>query len=369
MRDRGPCGHPGSGTTDAALASGGPVGLVAPLCEPGEHDWRYSGKGAPQVGQCDQPTKLVCVRCGTWYLRRCGRAKASRCEPCAEVHRLDVAAIGRSGWARGARGSTGVWLTLTAPGADRLPFDPSQCSHGPGVACSGSIGCRCEPMALARWHHGLGLRWSHFMTEVRRLLPGLDVQFFKTWEEQLRGALHAHAMLRLMGVVTERRFRAAVRLAAHRYGFGSQLDLQFIDLADPAVMDMVEQWCDETASAEWVEVVVDDPVAAAAARKAGYCAKYASKSADRLESVRTIDPWTGELRACGFRPWSASRRWGDTMRAVVMRRRTWATAGHVVPGVPADVAAGGAEGAPLDLYRDHYATDDLCDADEGRTAM
>jgi len=223
-----------------------------------------------------------------------------------------------------AGGARGYFVTLTAPGQDVLPFDRTLCNHSAGVKCSGEIGCLVEADALAIWHAGLALRWSHFMTDLRDVLK-VDVQFFKTWELQRRGALHAHAMLRVVGIVTDRRFRAAVRMLSKRYGFGPELDVQQVDLS-----------CSR-------EV----------AKRAGYCAKYASKSADQLATVRRLDVTTGEVLCGGFRAWSSSRRWGETMCGVKARRRAWAVSvGASAPALH-DAAAPGAAGG-LDLYPDFY---------------
>jgi len=174
---------------------------------------------------------------------------------------------------------------------------------------------------LRDWNDSLGQRWSWFVEYVRRALPGVDVQFFKTYEPQRRGAQHAHIMFRFVGVVTDRRIRAALRLSAMRWGFGKQLQVDAVDLANGL----------------------------AVARTAGYCAKYASKSSDADRSM--IDTSTGEIVTLHLRAWSKSARWGDTMRSIRHEQRCWASAGGVHGvGVPAPPAAAGR----LDLNRDFY---------------
>jgi len=188
------------------------------------------------------------------------------------------------------------------------------------LKCSGKIGCVVQADKLALWHEGLAQRWSWFMTDLRREVG--DVQFFKTYELQHRGALHLHSMMRA-DHVSQRRFKAAVKMCAARWGFGDQVDVQVFDLGD----------------------------AESAARKAGYIAKYASKSADCLPAVRRLNPSTGEIRSGGFRSWSASMRWGLYMREVQQRRSVWAAL--AASGAPApDVA-----GAALDSYQGIYAND------------
>jgi len=290
--------------------------------------YQFAGYGSPIPGYCEMPAKLVDTsNPDAWYWSKCGAARSSKCPPCAEVKRGDVAAVGRSGWVD-CPSDRGYFVTLTAPGADVLRWDVAKCNHGSAVPCSGKIGCKVDEHDLARWHDGLGQRWSWFITELRRLL-GCDVQFFKTWELQSRGALHTHSMLKVDGPVTDRRFRAAVRLAASRWGFGRQVDVQMVDLSDSLN----------------------------AAKAAGYCAKYASKSADDLTGVDRLDVW-GEIRPVGLRSWSASRRWGDTMSVVRQRRCAWAAAAATanVGGAAANAMCGGTVGAALDPYQNIYAT-------------
>jgi hypothetical protein len=287
--------------------------------------WQFAGYGAPIDGFCEMPAKMVDPSDPEgWYWSRCGCARPSRCAPCAEIKRQDVAAVGRSGWTDRVI-ARGWWVTLTAPGSDLLPWDTSRCRHGSAVECSGKIGCRVDDHALAIWHDELPQRWSWFMTELRREL-GVDVQFFKTWEPQNRGALHAHSMMR-SEPVSERRFRAAVKAAARRWGFGEQVKVEMVDLSDS------EQ----------------------AAKCAGYCAKYSSKGADALPAVERLSRATGEIRHGGIRSWSSSRSWGDTMAAVKLRRCVWAaTNAATVSGAAATLPGDGEAGA-LDSYQGIYA--------------
>lgn len=304
-------------------------------------DWRFAGYDSPVDGWCSRPQRLVNVQSGEWHLKRCGSARSSRCATCAELHQGDVAAVGRSGWTDHP-GCRAYFFTLTAPGADVLPWDRSQCRHSGGVTCSGSIGCVVEELALAVWHDDIGIRWSRVIEDVRRELnPGetglplrersIRLEYMRTWEPQKRGALHAHSMARLEGVCSDRRFRAVLKEAALAHGFGGQVDVQTIDISDP------EQ----------------------AARTAGYIAKYGTKCADALPEVRRLNVDTGELRFGGVRSWSASRQWGDTMRSMRLRRCQWAIANAAASGSGpggngADAGAGGA----LDSYQDHSANGD-----------
>ncbi len=293
--------------------------------------YQFAGYGPPIPGYCEMPAKMVDPsRPNEWYWSRCDCARPSKCPPCAEIKRKDVAAVGRSGWTDRVA-DRGFWVTLTAPGSELLPWDTSRCSHSGGVACSGKIGCVVVANDLAHWHDQLAQRWSWFVTELRRDL-GCDVQFFKTWEEQSRGALHAHAMMRTEPM-TERRFAAAVKAAALRWGFGEQIKVVMVDLGDSLQ----------------------------AAKVAGYCAKYASKGADVLPAIRRLNCVTGEVRHGGFRSWSSSRRWGTTMAGIKLRRCQWAASMAAATVCDAVAAVDGDGGGALDSKQGIYAIvpDDL----------
>jgi hypothetical protein len=312
-------------------------------CPCGGHGFQFAGYGVGREGWCSRPNRLVNLHTGEWYESRCKSARPSRCEYCAEVKRQDIAAIARSGWSDMPVGWRAFWCSLTAPGEDVLPFDRSLCTHHPDVRCSGKdLGCQVEAFALAIWHNDLGLRWSHFVHDLRRLLnPGCEgavsewpvqVEFIKTYEPQGRGALHAHPMMRVRGPVSDTRFRACYRRAALRNGFGKQMVCNRINL------DQADQ-ADQTP------------------RKAGYIAKYATKSADALPQVHRLNSETGEMRQGGFRSWSASRQWGDTMKDTERRRALWVAQQVLVTGgvgVPRQPEAEGGRQA-LDLYQDFYA--------------
>lgn len=305
----------------------------AALCS---HRWRWARPAEVEPDGCERPSLIICERCPSWFVRSCGSARSVRCGTCARLKRGDVASIGRSGWSSRA-GAGALLVTLTAPGADVLPWDTAACTHHPTVACAGAIGCRVQALPAAAWHATLPLRWSHFVTETRRSLnPGLSgspscwpvrVEFFKTYEPQRRQALHIHAMIRYEGVVTLRRVVAALSKARRLNGFGPQMDVKLVDIGD----------------------------AERAARTAGYVAKYCSKSADELPNLRRLDIATGEVTQGGLRAWSASRQWGDSMAATVARRRAYAAArarADALGSMPvaADVSAA------LDSYQQIYAS-------------
>nr|WP_157002787.1 replication initiator [Agromyces laixinhei] len=46
-----------------------------------------------------------------------------------------------------------------------------------------------------RWHRSLGRLWNATVARLRRVDP--DMEFFRVFESQARGALHAHAIVRV----------------------------------------------------------------------------------------------------------------------------------------------------------------------------
>jgi hypothetical protein len=199
-------------------------------------------------------------------------------------------------------------LTLTAPG-ERQHFLPN------------GQPCECTPpggVDLASWNPTCGRRWSEFVCYLRRAV-NCDVQYAVGRECQERGALHLHAVIRCRKDLT--RVRGALRrIAVRKCGFGHELDVQ--------------------------------PVSSEAA------ARYVSKYVTEEVGQEGVMPWfrvdrsTGEIsERPAYRKWSASRRWGLTMRQVREAQRTWwaqrtgADGGE--PAVTAEPAA------PLDSSPQH----------------
>ena len=160
----------------------GSVGVVMTL-----RLWAAPGR----AGDCEHPVAIVSETTGLELaVVRCKQRRASRCATCGERHRRDVSRVARSGWLDRDDVVRAFFVTLTAPGADVLPWDKGWCRHRPGVRCSGKLGCRARHDELLPWNDSLGQRWSWMMTYIRREFPHVDVQFFKAVEPQRRGALH-----------------------------------------------------------------------------------------------------------------------------------------------------------------------------------
>jgi len=221
-------------------------------------------------------------------------------------------------------------VTLTAPGAEVIGWDSSACTHDDSVKCSGKIGCVCDPYELALWHWGVGLRWSHFMRDLRRAVgPGVRVEFFKTWEPQDRNALHAHAAMRVEGPITTKRFQACVRSCAVGVGFGRQCRVDSIQQHDPRHV----------------------------ARTAGYVAKYVTKSSDALPEVVSVNV-DGEVRYGGVRAWSASWGWGVKVCGLAASRRAYAQA-LTLGGDAGEAGDPLASEASLDPKKDFYPVETI----------
>jgi len=92
-----------------------------------------------------------------------------------------------------------VMFSVTAPGKDLYPFDPDECSHGPGVKCSGRIGCRVPSEAAQAFNSHVSPWWSE-LHRVAKLRADRATGFKGTiaarvWEKQKRGLAHMHGVL------------------------------------------------------------------------------------------------------------------------------------------------------------------------------
>ena len=96
--------------------------------------------------------------------------------------------------------------TLTAPGADLLPWDTDLCTHPLGEKCSGKKGCAVEWIYLEYYNRTFAARRSRLHEAaqkaadraVRRMGYGgrLPRNVGAASGPQRRGALHAHVMVR-----------------------------------------------------------------------------------------------------------------------------------------------------------------------------
>jgi hypothetical protein len=117
--------------------------------------------------------------------------------------------------------------TLTAPGAERLPWDPAQCVVQGPHKHSGDEGCRIERVAAAEWNAECARNLSKLVREARRCTRrrsrGRVTVLGYVLERQQRGVFHPHLILgyetapdrEALDIFTGylKRYRA-------RYGFG-----------------------------------------------------------------------------------------------------------------------------------------------------
>lgn len=275
--------------------------MAATVAPEHDHEWRWAGPAPLEhLDNCEHPELLVCL-CGEKLVVRCGSSSSSACDPCGKTYRRRVRRVAISGTTR-LPGDTVIMLTLTAPG-DKLHGTPS-----------GEV-CACTPeggVHLPSWNATASARWNRFCQDLRRLW-GIHVQYFKATEVQRRGAIHYHVLIRFPAARGTVIHLPTIRRLAIEHGFGHSVD---------------------------IAQVVDDAAA-------GYVAKYASKAVDQRADL----PWVnhdGEVvkGQARYRVWTASRRWGLTMRMVKQDQAAWASE-QAGPEDAQRRGPAGAEGAVL----------------------
>jgi len=120
-------------------------------------------------------------------------------------------------------------MTLTAPGADELPWDTRSCPPDPH-RCSGRLGCRVEVGAAATWNSTVTKRLGDLLKVAReqvRRAHGSKVKvrvLAYVCEAQQRGVFHPHVVLGY-ATAAERAaldtFVDAVERKRGHYGFGT----------------------------------------------------------------------------------------------------------------------------------------------------
>ncbi len=114
-------------------------------------------------------------------------------------------------------------VTLTAPGADVLPWDEEVCrAFGPHTH-SGPFGCRIDPEAAWYWRASLESRYHLLLVAARKKARVHEpVMLARAWEDQQRGAPHCHMVIAV--TPAGERFADALMELAPRYGFGEIRD-------------------------------------------------------------------------------------------------------------------------------------------------
>jgi hypothetical protein len=157
---------------------------------------------------------------------------------------------------------------------------------------------------MADWNATLGARWNRFMQAVRRgeasakvrgVRQPQDVEYFRVYEVQKRGALHVHCPM--VGRETETVVLSLrkLRALAIAHGFGHSLKW------DPMTGGKHE-----------------------AMKLGGYVSKYVTKACDERAQVPWRAPGDNPNRGSRWRTWVSSRQWRCRMadvRGAARRRR------------------------------------------------
>jgi hypothetical protein len=122
-------------------------------------------------------------------------------------------------------------LTVTAPGADELPFDTALCTTEGPHKCSGRIGCRVNPAQARRFNEQSMRAWSQLWAAVRSAIyrehgPGALKLLAYAPEAQARGVIHFHAVL---GAKTAVEYAAMVAAARHLQRLAGGYGWGFVD--------------------------------------------------------------------------------------------------------------------------------------------
>jgi hypothetical protein len=113
-------------------------------------------------------------------------------------------------------------VTLTAPGADALPWDEDVCAWRGEHRHRGDIGCRVDAAAANRWSHDLAVRYHRLCNAAKRRAGVSEpVVLARAWELQQRGIAHVHKAV-IVNAAGNRYVEALTELAP-AYGFGQQL--------------------------------------------------------------------------------------------------------------------------------------------------
>lgn len=152
---------------------------------------------------CSRPIKLPT---GIWV--RCGSRVKSRCASCAELYRLDWAALARSGVFDGPVQNYRFYLlTLTAPSfgaVHRVPREGKplgcRCGKSHSVMDAGFRGVPIDNSTYdysgqVAWNRDSGTLWSNTVRRIRGRWDSFEFFLVREWQD--RGVLHMHALVRI----------------------------------------------------------------------------------------------------------------------------------------------------------------------------
>ena len=159
-------------------------------------------------------------------LWRGGRCKRRDCPGYASIYLRDQAERLRENLA--AWDGKTCLVTLTAPGADLLPWDPTKCPGGQH-RCSGKLGCRVNWLDAAIWNSTVTKRLGGLLKVARERTRrkhgdnGVVVLAY-VCESQQRGVFHPHVVLGYRTAADRaalETFVDALRRQRGAYGFGT----------------------------------------------------------------------------------------------------------------------------------------------------
>lgn len=125
-----------------------------------------------------------------------------------------------------------ILVTITAPGADLLPWDEAHCAgkHSRGGEHGGKRGCRVEPRAAAEWTASATTRWGMLRQAAARVArtkaPVPVTLLERVWEPQKRGVAHLHLVL---GAATAGEIEAAAIFIAKLKELAPSYSFGFVD--------------------------------------------------------------------------------------------------------------------------------------------
>lgn len=176
----------------------------------------------PNLGFDEQAFCPDCLR----SLWQGGRCKRRDCPGYAPIYLRDQAERLRRNLAAWNSGT--CLVTLTAPGADVLPWDRSKCGLGEHV-CSGQRGCRINWVSAAEWNATATGRLGDLLTATREQVRRTHGGTARVWvlaivfEAQQRGAFHPHIVLGYRTAADRAAldtFRDTLQRKRGDYGFG-----------------------------------------------------------------------------------------------------------------------------------------------------
>jgi hypothetical protein len=259
---------------------------------------------------------------------RCGNRRESACPPCSRLHAGDTYQMIRAGVVGGKTVPTSVvdnplvFATLTAPSFGKVhgrrdgtqawhprTRGPATCEHGRPRTCTARHDDQDEllgqPLCPDCYDYASQLVWQWWAPALwRRFTIGLrrsiakdlaiaatrlntlaTVQYAKVSEQQTRGAIHFHSLIRLDGPKTDEGFAPspagidAARLARHieQAALAVRLTVPGVDDHDPdRILAFGVQIDARTVRAK---SRADDPnLGLSAEQVAGYLAKYVTKA-------------------------------------------------------------------------------------------